>query len=256
MAEAGQERVKTSKRPTVQNRVDSLTKTLSEVAPNPNKTTIDKLARSGVAGQLKIERLRRDVQRVEELLMVDSLTGLLTERAMQQEIDEKIAIAKREETEAVKQGEEVKKRTYAVIFMDLNNLKQVNDLSEDQHTAGDILLKAFAHILKKTARPGDILARRNKAGDEFVLILENSDLEGGLKFWARENKNFRSYINGEYGMGSIWVSAGLAEATADTIIEKIEVADRALRLAKNEAKSRTDTVNTIKTEIDLELQGK
>lgn len=183
---------------------------------------------------------QRKRKEAEELAEVDSLTGLLNRRGMERKIGEEIARAKREKDP---------QRKFAVFYLDLNNLGLINNLSADQHTAGDIVLKALAGIISYKARPGDIVAR--VGGDEFVVILESTDIEGGLKYWERKDTEIKEYKNGVNGSGSIWVSAGLAEANINNINEKIQTADRALRMAKNESKKRADVINVIKTEKDL-----
>jgi len=57
--------------------------------------------------------------------------------------------------------------TLAVIYIDLDNLKIVNDSAG--HEAGDALLCAVAHRLQTSVRPGDVAARLG--GDEFALLL-------------------------------------------------------------------------------------
>lgn len=58
---------------------------------------------------------------------------------------------------------------FAVIFMDIDDFKHVNDSLG--HTVGDALLKAFARRLQECVRNSDTVARLG--GDEFVLLVEN-----------------------------------------------------------------------------------
>ncbi len=60
---------------------------------------------------------------------------------------------------------------YSVLFLDLDNFKSINDVLG--HNAGDLALIELGHRLGKCIRTEDTLARFG--GDEFVILLENSD---------------------------------------------------------------------------------
>ena len=76
---------------------------------------------------------------------------------------------------------------YAVIFLDLDRFKDVNDSLG--HLTGDQLLVATAHLLKSILRPMDTVARLG--GDEFVILLEDirdvSDVTRVLQNGSRRN---------------------------------------------------------------------
>ncbi len=79
------------------------------------------------------------------------------------------------------------KRSYplSLVIFDINGLKMVNDLLG--HSWGDWLIKKMASILKKSVRVVDIPARIG--GDEFVLLMVNTDLDGVERCIKRINEN-------------------------------------------------------------------
>jgi diguanylate cyclase (GGDEF)-like protein/PAS domain S-box-containing protein len=74
---------------------------------------------------------------------------------------------------ALKRGKRRKDYNFAVLFLDIDRFKLVNDSLG--HSAGDDLLNAFADRIKESLREIDLLARLG--GDEFVIMLE--DIEDG-----------------------------------------------------------------------------
>lgn len=72
-------------------------------------------------------------------------------------------------SEAIKRGKRHSESCLAVMFIDLDGFKTVNDSLG--HAAGDSLLKVVASRLKNAVRDDDIVARLS--GDEFTIILEN-----------------------------------------------------------------------------------
>ncbi|HEX7465240.1 MAG TPA: EAL domain-containing protein, partial [Usitatibacter sp.] len=89
----------------------------------------------------------------------DALTGLPNRRLMQDRLNQAIMSARR------------KQRHVAVLFLDLDRFKVVNDTPG--HDTGDFILKDVARRLSSCVREGDTVSR--EGGDEFVMILP--DLE-------------------------------------------------------------------------------
>jgi diguanylate cyclase (GGDEF)-like protein len=91
-----------------------------------------------------------------ERAMTDALTGLPNRAAWMAELARGVARAHRAGVPA------------AVMFLDLDGFKQVND--RYGHAAGDALLCGFARRLRNCLRRSDFIARL--AGDEFVVLLD------------------------------------------------------------------------------------
>ena len=98
---------------------------------------------------------RQAEEQLRALVYRDPLTGLPNRRLF----EDRLAIA-------LAQAHRYRHRL-AVIFLDLDRFKQVNDTLG--HAAGDALLKAVAERLAESVREGDTVARL--AGDEFTLLL-------------------------------------------------------------------------------------
>jgi diguanylate cyclase (GGDEF)-like protein/PAS domain S-box-containing protein len=102
------------------------------------------------------ERVR--IQRQLEYAAVhDALTGLPNRKLLMERLEAAIARAK-------SAGD----YQFAVIFLDLDRFKVINDSLG--HLAGDQLLIAIAQILQSTLKPSDLAARLG--GDEFIILLE------------------------------------------------------------------------------------
>ena len=79
----------------------------------------------------------------------------------------------------------------ALIMLDLNNLKKVND--SYGHSAGDQMILHFAQILQTVVSQKDFVGRYG--GDEFIIVLQNStqeQVEGLLQALAAETERFNA----------------------------------------------------------------
>jgi diguanylate cyclase (GGDEF)-like protein/PAS domain S-box-containing protein len=104
----------------------------------------------------------------------DSLTGLPNRECARLELDNAIAEARKLD------------KKVAVLFMDLDGFKKVNDTRG--HETGDELLKLVAQRLQGTVRASDLVARQS--GDEFLLILPNIlDAETALRLGEKVVSN-------------------------------------------------------------------
>lgn len=100
------------------------------------------------------ERKRMEEQ-IRNLAYFDPLTELPNRRMLLDRLDHALAQAKRFQ------------RSLAVMFLDLDNFKVINDTLG--HDVGDELLKAVAARLTTCVRTGDTVARQG--GDEFIIVL-------------------------------------------------------------------------------------
>ncbi len=111
----------------------------------------------GVYGLINDITEQKDIEnRLRQLAQFDSLTGLANRSRFDDKLAEAIARSERND------------RTLALIFLDLDDFKAIND--SFGHHGGDLALQEFARRLSGSVRATDTVARL--AGDEFVVILE------------------------------------------------------------------------------------
>jgi two-component system cell cycle response regulator len=166
------------------------------------------------------ETARRYSKMLEALALNDPLTGLANRRLLDDRMSMALVHARRN------------KSAMAVVFLDLDGFKQINDTLG--HGAGDILLKMVAERLVATVRAEDTVARLG--GDEFILALwhvTGIDYAISVALRAIEAVSQPYDINGT--CVSITTSAGVSiypdhGEDADTLIKS---ADMALYEAKS-----------------------
>ncbi|MCU0494298.1 MAG: sensor domain-containing diguanylate cyclase, partial [Chloroflexaceae bacterium] len=98
-------------------------------------------------------------QQIEQLAYYDALSGLANRRLLHLRTAEALDIAQKRE------------RPFAVLYLDLDRFKAVNDTLG--HETGDDLLKQVAERLRTCVRTSDLLARLG--GDEFAVLLTSAD---------------------------------------------------------------------------------
>jgi diguanylate cyclase (GGDEF)-like protein len=123
---------------------------------------------------------------------------------------------------------------FAVIFLDLDHFKPVNDRLG--HAAGNQVLREVAEIIRNSIRTNDFAARFG--GDEFVIILPEGDKEAALRV-AQEIRTRVAQIRarGDAAEMSVSLSVGIAEIGPEVSLaighdEVLAVADAALLEAK------------------------
>ena len=128
-------------------------------------------------------------------------------------------------------------RRFAVLFMDLDGFKSVNDTLG--HGVGDKLLQCVSDRLAASIREGDLLVRLG--GDEFAVLLHDLDDRGtAVAIAARLNQSLQSTVDIDGYKITISVSIGLSfyPTDGDTSDELLKNADIAMYQAKGSGKNR------------------
>ncbi len=136
-------------------------------------------------------RLQR---RLEYLALHDALTGIANRQLLQNELDGALEAARSTN------------RPVAVIFLDVDDFKSVND--EWDHATGDAVLCELAERLRAGVRAGDTVGRMG--GDEFVAICQDADLEGAVSIADRILALTREPIVFEHATIRVSMSAGVS----------------------------------------------
>jgi diguanylate cyclase (GGDEF)-like protein len=193
-----------------------------------------------VADQLTVAvNQARLFARMEQLALTDELTGCFNRRWFEMQFERDLQMAKRIS------------QPLSLIILDLDNFKEINDRAG--HETGDLALRLLADSVRANLRAVDTAVRYG--GDEFVVILPQANIQGGLIVAER----LRSRIEQIEvpGFGRLTASLGLATfpvhgSSRDTLLQ---AADRALytskELGRNEISTPPDGSRSIPTEFPL-----
>jgi len=186
-------------------------------------------------------------ERLERLATSDGLTGLPNRTLVLDRLEQALARMRRT------------KRPVAVVFLDLDHFKPVNDVGG--HSAGDAVLKTVASRLRDTVRPMDTVGRL--AGDEFVVICEDladeHEAVGVAQRLAREvtepiRVRFAGGVDQEVAVGA---SVGIAFARPGQRVDGEGVladADVAMYRAKQRGRGRVEVFDeALRASLELRV---
>jgi diguanylate cyclase (GGDEF)-like protein len=121
----------------------------------------------GITRADEIGQLAKSFETMQQRLQTDALTGLANREAFMLRLRSKISLATSGQAD----------ERFAVLFIDLNRFKQIND--SFGHGVGDRVLVEVAQRLRNTVRAQDLVARLS--GDEFVVLLDRVENKEGLE---------------------------------------------------------------------------
>jgi diguanylate cyclase (GGDEF)-like protein len=124
-----------------------------------------------------------------------------------------------------------------IVLADLDNFKQVND--EFGHHGGDVVLRAFADLIRSHVRDVDVSGRIG--GEEFAILLPETDRAGAARVAERMRRSLNSVPISISDQSAIHAASsfGVAELAPDQSGDDLlREADAALYRAKDEGKNR------------------
>ena len=173
-------------------------------------------------------KLRDQNRKLQVLSNTDPLTGLYNRQHLTVRLNRLLSSCKRA------------KRKFAVLMLDLDHFKKLNDIHG--HLVGDEALKLIADILRKTLRKRDYAARFG--GEEFLILLPGADAQRGNEIAERLRSSIADKpLELEHGVVEVTLSAGLAvyPDVGNDVDSLIHAADKALYVAKKSGRNRCVT---------------
>lgn len=159
--------------------------------------------------------------RIEEIAMVDTLTGAISRRKFDEALEEFIYMANNFDYR------------FSLILFDIDNFKSINDTYG--HDAGDTVLVQISSFVKKNIRKSDLFARWG--GEEFIILTPMLDLSEALSLAEKIRDGIAGILF--ENVGQVTCSFGVSEYfETDTAECLFKEADQRLYEAKNSGKNK------------------
>ncbi len=162
----------------------------------------------------------------------DPLTGLLNARAFEEAVHHQVLRS------------QVHGRPFAVVFLDLDHFKQVND--QHGHLDGSRLLVELSRVLVRTLREGAMVSRFG--GDEFVILLPGLDSYAARRVAERLRTTIQdhAFLTREGRNLSLTICLGIASypETATSAQALLDMADKAMYLGKSASRNAVHVAAT------------
>lgn len=170
-----------------------------------------------------LKELERKKLELERIVQIDGLTNLYNHKSTFERMEEYVENCK---NNGIK---------LSVVMFDIDNFKHINDTYG--HQVGDEVLIKISDILKLHVRGTDIVGRYG--GEEFVLILPETDLKGAL-FLCEKLRLIVQETNFGKENFKVTISGGVREMKTESALELIRMSDKLMYKAKNNGKNRIE----------------
>lgn len=166
-------------------------------------------------------------QKIQQLAITDSLTGLYNRRGLEE-------LGKHEIERALRFN-----RPLSTLMIDIDHFKHVND--HFGHPVGDEILVQLARRLQSKLRDVDVICRYG--GEEFFIMLPETDIKNAFLIADRIRKLIHEdYFSTSAGIINITVSIGICylSKNIDNLEDMINYADQALYQAKQTGRNKVN----------------
>lgn len=176
------------------------------------------------------EQRKRMIEELERISRTDSLTGLFNRRALLELLEYNLKRSHRYKT------------PLSVVLSDIDRFKSIND--QYGHPTGDEIIKKVGRLIKDTLRASDLMGRYG--GDEFLLILSDTALEGAMELSERIRRVVEKtdFVINEDLVLRITISLGVIDCSDMTDVDEIiRLVDNALYASKKAGRNRSYTIS-------------
>jgi len=190
---------------------------------------VELTARVGSAVHVKKlqDQLRQRNAELDQMSRTDVLTGLYNRRHLDEDLERELVNADRHHD------------PLGVLLLDIVHFKHVNDTFG--HPAGDLVLRAFADVLRSQLRANDIVGRWG--GEEFLVIMPRTGLAGALEVAERLRLAVAgSIVSAGAHTISVTISGGCVLGTDKEAGATLQLVDTCLYAAKVSGRNRIVTM--------------
>lgn len=168
-----------------------------------------------------IAELHKSQKTIETLADTDYITGAMNARRFNRLLEHELSRSNRY------------KRPFTLVYLDLDNFKQVND--NFGHNEGDQLIKSIAEELKCQIRSTDVVARLG--GDEFALLFPEAGRNEVEIIMFKIQTHLKEKLRHSYPFVTFSAGAVTYEATPHSTVETIRIADELMYSVKASTKN-------------------
>jgi diguanylate cyclase (GGDEF)-like protein len=169
--------------------------------------------------------MRKAMSWTRNLALTDSLTGVANRAGLMMEL------------EALIERRKYRESPFALIYLDIDNFKHVNDTRG--HTAGDEVLARIGATLRSCVRSVDLPGRLG--GDEFAVLVPECDEKEAKRVATRIFSALGKITTRQHDPIHVSVGAACFPTPPSNVNEALAVADRLMYAAKRAGKNRVVT---------------